>query len=384
MISAARLAWLQLRREKIRLVIALTGVAFSVTLMFMQIGFMDALFRSAVNVHSRLLADLVLVDRGYTSLVFPTRFSRRRLYQALGFDGVASVSPVYTGFTRWKNPETGATRDIFMLGLDPARPALALPGLEAGLARARYPDVVLFDAYSRPEFGPVAAAVGSGHDLVTETSRHRVTVKGLFQLGTSFGVDGNIITSDLNYARILPEVPRGAIGIGLVRLQPGASPRAVQAALAAALPHDVRVLTKQEFAQKEIAYWATATPIGFVFSFGVAMGVIVGVIIVYQILFADIADHLAEYATLKALGYSGRYLAAVVVIEATIIALIGYLPGLAVAWRLYEVTRGATMLPMILSAGRGFLVLGLTLPMCWLSGLIAMRKLRAADPADIL
>ena len=150
------------------------------------------------------------------------------------------------------------------------------------------------------------------------------------------------------------------------------------------MPHDVRVLTKQEFAQKEIAYWATATPIGFVFSFGVAMGVIVGVIIVYQILFADIADHLAEYATLKALGYSGRYLAAVVVIEATIIALIGYLPGLAVAWRLYEVTRGATMLPMILSAGRGFLVLGLTLPMCWLSGLIAMRKLRAADPADIL
>src|SRR2546428_4197089 len=109
MISAGRLAWLQLRREKVRLAIALTGVAFAVSLMFMQLGFMDALFRSAVNVHSRLLADLVLVPRGYTSLVFTARFSRRRLYQALGFDGVASVSPVYTGFTRWKNPETGAT-----------------------------------------------------------------------------------------------------------------------------------------------------------------------------------------------------------------------------------------------------------------------------------
>src|SRR3989442_15118134 len=104
-----------------------------------------------------------------------------------------------------------------MLGLDPARPALALPGLEAGLARVRYPDVVLYDAYSRPEFGPVAAAVASGREVVTETSHHQVTVKGLVQLGTSFGVDGNVITSDLNYARILPTVPHGAISIGLIR-----------------------------------------------------------------------------------------------------------------------------------------------------------------------
>src|SRR5437867_6377378 len=119
MISAPRLAWLQLRREKVRLAIALMGVAFAVTLMFMQLGFMAALFRSAVNVHSRLLADLVMVDRGYTSLVSPTRFTRRRLYQALGFDGVDSVSPIYIGFTRWKNPESSTTRDIFIMGLDP-------------------------------------------------------------------------------------------------------------------------------------------------------------------------------------------------------------------------------------------------------------------------
>ena len=120
------------------------------------------------------------------------------------------------------------------------------------------------------------------------------------------------------------------------------------------------------------------------FSFGVVMGLIVGVIIVYQILFADIADHLAEYATLKALGYTARYLAVVVLMEATIIAVLGYVPGVAIASRLYALTRSATMLPMTLTPERGLLVLGLTLPMCWASGLIAMRKLRAAEPADIL
>ena len=134
---------------------------------------------------------------------------------------------------------------------------------------------------------------------------------------------------------------------------------------------------------REVHYWATATPIGYVFSFGVVMGLVVGGIIVYQILFADISDHLAEYATLKAMGYTNRYLAALVLMEALILAVGGYLPGLAVCHWLYAITQSATMLPMQLTAERGILVLGLTAVMCAASGAVAMRKLRAADPAEI-
>ena len=113
------------------------------------------------------------------------------------------------------------------------------------------------------------------------------------------------------------------------------------------------------------------------------MGLVVGGIIVYQILFADISDHLAEYATLKAMGYTNRYLAALVLMEALILAVAGYLPGLAVCHWLYAITQSATMLPMQLTAERGVLVLGLTAVMCAASGAVAMRKLRAADPAEI-
>jgi len=106
-------------------------------------------------------------------------------------------------------------------------------------------------------------------------------------------------------------------------------------------------------------------------------------IIVYQILFADIADHMAEYATLKAMGYPGRYLSGVVAMEAAILALVGYVPGIGIASGLYEVTRSVTMLPMTIAPVRAVEVLALTLIMCWVSGLIAMRKLRTVDPADV-
>jgi putative ABC transport system permease protein len=157
----------------------------------------------------------------------------------------------------------------------------------------------------------------------------------------------------------------------------------VQAALRAALPHDVKILTRQEMLDAEVGYWARATPIGFVFTFGVVMGLVVGMIIVYQILFADIADHLKEYATLKAMGYTNRYLARVVLMEASILGLVGFIPGLAICHQLYDLTKRATMLPMVIEPVRATQVLGLTLVMCCVSAMIAMRKLRAADPADV-
>src|SRR5262249_56246743 len=92
----------------------------------------------------------------------------------------------------------------------------------------------------------------------------------------------------------------------------------------------------------EQPYWDTRTPIGYVFTFGVIMGFVVGAIIVYQILFADVADHLAEYATLKAMGYPNRYLFGVVFQEAVILALLGYLPGIAASIGLYRIAADAT------------------------------------------
>jgi putative ABC transport system permease protein len=166
-------------------------------------------------------------------------------------------------------------------------------------------------------------------------------------------------------------------------VKPGHDPVAVRDGLRKFLPDDVEVLTKADLVAREMRYWAATTPIGFVFNFGVVIGVVVGAIIVYQILFADISEHLPEYATLKAMGFTNGYVVSVVVQQACLLAALGYVPGLLVSLGLYHVTASATRLPMDLSLGTGVFVLVLTIAMCVASAGIAMRKVRSADPAEI-
>ena len=126
MISSAKLAWLQLRQQRIRLLVALAGVAFAAILIFMQLGFQEALFKSAVTVHGKLRADLVLISPQSAYLVAMKPFPGRRLYQAAAFEGVEDVTPLYASVGDWKNPNTGRTRGIFVIGFDPSDESLAI------------------------------------------------------------------------------------------------------------------------------------------------------------------------------------------------------------------------------------------------------------------
>jgi putative ABC transport system permease protein len=377
------LAWLQLRRQPLRTLVGVAGVAFAVTLVFMQLGFAKALFKSAVRFHEQLRADVVLVNPLSEMLPRMTPFARVRLHQVLGHPAVDSVAPVYADMANWKNLRTRTTRGILVAGLDPADDSFELTAVRESRARLRYPDVVLFDEGARPEYGPVAAAWRAGERVAAEMENRRIHIGGLFAIGTSFGIDGTVITSDLNFLRMFPARDRGLIDIGLIRLKPGVDPAAVRDELRRTIPHDVEVLTKADFIARETTYWATTTPIGFVFNFGVVIGVFVGAIIVYQILFADISEHLPEYATLKAMGFTNGYVASVVMQQACLLALLGYVPGLLVSAGLYHLTASATRLPMALTVGTGVLVILLTIGMCMASAAIAMRKLRSADPAEI-
>jgi putative ABC transport system permease protein len=377
------LAWLQLSRERMRLLVAIAGISFADILMFMQLGFRDALFDSAVTLHKNLQGDIFLISPQSTATIAMKSFPARRLYQTRGFEGVQSITPVYMDFGLWKNPETRATRSILILGFNPSESILNLPGVTNNLNKIKLPDVVLFDDASRPEFGPVRKWVKQGKDVTTEVRSRRIRIGGLFTLGASFGADGNIVTSDLNFLRLYPQREKGLIDIGIIKLEPEASLKNVIKNLKQNLPNDVKILSKEEFIEFEKNYWETGTAIGFIFALGTTMGFIVGIVIVYQILYTDVADHLPEYATLKAMGYKNRYLLMVVFQEALILSILGYLPSCVLAIGLYNLTRGATQLPMVMTLSRAVMVLILTIIMCCISGAIAIRKLQAADPADI-
>ena len=383
---AIPLAWLQLKREKIRLLIALAGIGFAVILMFIQLGFRDALFDSAVRMHQNLQGDIFLVSPQSTALIAMKSFSQRRLYQALGYPGVESISPIYLDFGLWKNPDNRRTRGILVIGFDPYEPIFALPGVAQSLDKIQLPDTVLFDEASRPEFGSIAKRWQTGETIQTEVAGRRVVVGGLFKLGASFGADGNIVTSDLNFLRIFDRRKAGLIDVGMIKLKPGVDVQSVVNTLKKEIQdpnNDVKVLSKQEFIAAEQNYWKSSTAIGFIFTLGAAIGFIVGTVIVYQILYTDVADHLAEYATLKAMGYRNSYLLSVVFQEAIILSFLGYIPGFLLALGLYTLTLNATSLPIAMTLDRAITVLCLAIVMCTISGAIAVRKVQDADPADI-
>jgi putative ABC transport system permease protein len=377
------LAWLQVSRERSRLIVAMAGIAFADMLMFMQLGFRTALYDSNTKLHRSLDADLVLISPQGRNITNLTHFPRRRLYQVLSYPQVVSADPLYVDFVNWKNPQTQKKTSILVLAFNPDRSAFNIPAVEQNLDKLKFPDTVLLDSGSRGDYTATLAALKQGQPVATEMRDRKITINGSFLSGANFAADGNVITSDLNFLRVFDNRYSSQVSAGLIKLKPGVDPKQMVATLQANLPKDVRVLTLAEFAKVEEDYWANNTPIGFIFTLGAGIGFIVGIVIVYQILSSDVAEHLAEYATLKAMGYRDFYLLGVVFQEALILAILGYFPGFGISFGLYALTRGATNLPLYMTLERIITVLVLTITMCLASGAIATRKLRSADPADI-
>lgn len=377
------IAWLQLTAEKLRLLAAVAGIAFAAMLMLMQLGFRDALLASATLVHERLRGEIVLISPLYEYLISTRPFPEHRLEAARAARGVAGVAPLLVSVASWKNPVTGREHKINLIGVGTGASAFTLPDIARQLHKTRVPDAVLADASARPEFGPIPEWFRAHGVVRTEVNGRRVEVQGLFRLGTGFGVNGTLIAGEGTFRRLVPARRPQMIDIGLVRLTPGAAVAPVKQALVAALPADVRVLTLEEFIEFERSYWLRNSPVGFIFNLGTFMGFIVGAVIVYQILYSDVSDHLAEYATLKAMGYGDLRLFGIVVRQALLLAVLGFWPGYAIAHTLYVVTQRATFLPIQMTVGRAALVFALTVAMCAGSAALAMRKLRSADPAEI-
>ena len=377
------LSWLLLTRQPVRLLVALAGISFAGILMFMQLGFRDGLFDASVTAHRLFDADVVLISPRSASSVSMEAFPRRRLVQTLADSDVDGVTPVHWGLMLWRNPETRRNRSILALGFNPDDPFFVDPSLAEKTDALKQKGRILFDQLSRPEFGPIADWYRDGRVVETEIAGNRVRVAGLVSLGTSFGADGNLLTSTETFLDLMPQKPPGAIEVGLVRLKPGADPEQVVSRLRQRLPKDVSVLTKQGFIDFEQNYWKSSTSIGFIFTLGAAMGFVVGCVIVYQVLYTDVSDHLPEYATLMAMGYRLSHLLGVVVREGFYLAAMGYVPAYMAGQGLYWFVRDATKLPVGMDLSRALTVLVMILVMCMLSSFLAMRRLIDADPAEI-
>lgn len=414
------LAWKNLTHNRVRTAIGVAGVGFAVILIFMQLGFKGAIRKTATQIYDAIDFDLMIRSPAYLHLTEPRSFPRARLHQAASLPEVTQARPFYLGLSEWQAPilhgsayveaseatreRAGQWRGIITMGTEPDDPVFVRNDICEAARKLSDSRFVIVDDKSKAEYGPAVGGIFSDADMGVETSLgpNRVKIVGLFHLGTGMASNGACLTNPAGYVRACPWQSIDEINFGLLKLRDPSSVDLVKKQLqqvygirpppedgaepvdAISMANiDVEILTRAEVNEIEEHRWVVDTPLGQIFTLGVWVAVFVGVAIVYQVLSTDIANMMGEYATLKAMGYSNRYLTTVVLQQSVLLALVGYIPSLAIAHFLYWLVDSLSGMPMFMTPQIMFTVLLLAIAICVLSGMAALRKLYQADPADL-
>lgn len=375
-------AFLQLRKNPRRLLIAIAGLVMSSFGILCQMGFEDSLFRSATRLFHELDADLVMISPQYQFMVLPAQFSERRLYQASSVPGVTSFASVRLGIAPFKNPVTRINRNVYVVGVTRSAGVFVNAEWQRKAAALQQPDAILFDARSRPEFGPIQALLRAG-PVRTEIANQQMRIADLFDLGASFSADGTIITTDEGFARLFPQRRPGLVDIGLIHLAPHAAAAEVLERMRAMLPPDVTAMTHAELNAREQQYWRGTTPAGFIFKTVLLVSLLVGCVSAYQILYSDISENLRQYATLKALGFPDRYFVRLTLEKAWLLSSLAYPIGFLLAEAVYLTATRATLVPLVMTSTRAIAVYLIMLAVSAAAGLLAIRRLRQADLSEL-
>jgi putative ABC transport system permease protein len=383
------LAWNNLTHDVRRLAVAISGVAFAVILIFMELGFLNALLESTVQVLRRLNGEIVIVSSAQYALMAGERFDLRRLYQASEVPGVVEAVPVYmetmAGVVRMRGDRGYHIR---VLAARPEDNALRIPQFSEYRDDLAVVGTALGDVASRREYQIPPMNEPLQEDDERELNGQALNLVGRFRLGVDFSTDGNLLMTSDNFARFFPfragvASPLSRVDLGVVQLEKGVDAIKVRDDLVEALPNDVDVLLREEIVDREKTFWAKNAPLGYIFLVGAVMGFVVGIVICYQIIHADISDHMREFATLKAMGYQGPFFVQLVLRQSLYLSLLGFLPGAVISRLAYMFLTYITGLTMELTLPLAASVLGVTAIMCTVSGLLAVNKLLATDPADL-
>lgn len=377
------IAWRQLSHQKIKLAVAAAGVVVAVMLILVQLGIRRGAIDNSLAFVRLIEADLVAASPRTETIFEASQFPRVLLYRMLAHPAVAEVRPVYTGRAHFKNPWSHWEYPISVYGVDPRDALLRIPGLANNQTSLAYLDQAVFDKLSRNSFGPIVSTLQSEGVVHVEINKRMITIVDSVPVGVSLTTDGNLYTSYANFLRLFPERAAGAIDLGLIKLKPGYSVEQVIQELKPYLGAEATLRSQPQVQTAEDHYIRKNHPIDFIFGMGTVVGFFIGFVVVYQILYTEVTNHLPQFATLKAMGFTDGYLLKLVLWQAAILTVLGYLPGFLLALGLYQVATHAIQMPFAMTWTRGLGVFFLTLIMCGISALIAVRKAWTADPAEV-
>jgi putative ABC transport system permease protein len=371
------LAWRILTYDRRRTALALIGIFMAILLVFVELGFFDAVPRGGLLLYDNMSFDLLLTSDQYEYQAQPGVFQLSQLQRVRSSPDVDGAAPIYFGFAKWKSGEADLWPDVFMIGFDPASHIFIPDSINRQTAVLDRIDTVLVDSSTRPIFGPLSTG------RAVEIDDHKVMIGGQYVLGTGFMGLGVVLTSTANFARLFPQRGSAIVNLGAIRLKAGVDPGRAAGDLEKLSGAGTRILTRQELNAHETAYWTTRTSVGIIFGSGLLISLVVGIMIVYQIVSTQVGRQLPQFATLKAIGYRDRSLTATVSAMSLLIVIAGFIPALAAALGLYSLIRQETLLPVMMSEMRLLAVFSAALGMAVISALLSVWVLRRADPADV-
>lgn len=376
------IGWLQLTHNRTRFAAALAGVAFANVLVFVQLGIMNSMGAATLRPYAFFQSDVMISAGDANSLTDGGNVARQWLLQAMADPDVTDGMGIFIANVPWDRGDKDISLTTF--GVDPVKPAFLVPEIAGDLTLLQVQDAALLDRLARGLGKDEAAAIRPQSPLSFETQGRTVTAYSTFAGGGGFGGDGYMLVSDQTFLALFPARSSTAPDHILLTLRPGAQAEAVIARLKTLISDpSLRIRTYAQAAQDDLRYQQTKRPTGIIFGFGVLIGVLVGLVIVYQVLSTDVADHLREYATFKAMGYGPRFFLGVVFEEALVLGILGFIPGLIVGTTILTLMGAITTLPLAMTPSMAISVFLGTIAFSAISGAIATRRLAAADPADL-
>lgn len=367
------LARKNLLHDKLRFLITVSGVAFAVTLVFVQVGLFMGLLDNASITIEHLQADLWVTPRNTPNVDFAQTFPETSVQRVRSIPGVERADNLIVWFMSVALP-TGAKEGILVYALeDFLRWGLPWNVVEGNLADLRRGDYFFLDDSARKRFG----AFGPGD--YREILGRRLKIIGRTRDALSFSTTP-VAFMDIRTAQELsPDELGGNTTYILVRLAPGADPEAVRREIRRRLPYN-DVHTRAEWAAQSRRYWIESTGLGLNLAVTVFLGCLVGIVVVAQTLYTSTMEHLKEFGTVKAIGGSNRDIYRILATQATIAAVVGFVLGGLMSW-LLRPAMASIDLKLIISPSFAVTVAVGTVVLCLAAAMISFRKVAAIDPA---
>jgi putative ABC transport system permease protein len=358
----------------LRLLSMSASVAVGVVIVFVEMGLLLGILDSQALIATLARGELIVMSKDRTDLHRWDKIDAIRLAQIAGIAGVARVMPVYEDHVGLQDPQGKRVRRAILFAFSPNDMPLNIGDPATVSAELRMSHSFLFDRLSRPIFGDIRPG------MTVEIDKIPWLVSGIVKMGPDIVNDGNIVMSDGDW---LMRAPWSKPIMGVIRLAPGASPEDVRQRILSHVPEDITVLTPAEARERENDFTLRSSPIGILFAIGMIAGLVIGTMNCYQVLYTEVTDHLKQYATLKAMGFSDGFLRATILAQAALLSGTGFVVGFVLSVIADAYISSVTLLPVRIHFVSGSLVCLGTVAMCILAGWIAIRRTQAADPAAL-